>query len=129
MIRTLIRFIIGTFIFLLSVGLLSDIMSGDTSNTPFVAISIFLFILVVLYRLIGKKTDKSCDDYICPECGSCIEDYDSKILIEQNYKYLTRSGLKDKRRKDNPLVDKYKLTLVCKNCNTTFELIEEVAGW
>ena len=70
---------------------------------------IFILIVSALYAIFRCKGKR------CPKCNSCAKKFTSKELVEQHYKYETKSGQPNKRYKLNPIISTYRYFYECPN--------------
>lgn len=60
----------------------------------------------------------------CPECGSTNHDITGKRLLGESYKYETKKKQRDRRYKDNPLIQKISIRYRCNECAHTWSEVD-----
>jgi hypothetical protein len=74
------------------------------------------FVIFLLFAMIAVLRKKR----TCPKCKSSNIVKDHVQLVKENYKYLTKSGKPDKRKKNNPLVSLNRVSMKCNDCSNTW---------
>lgn len=71
-----------------------------------------IFFLFFLFKIIRYWVAKE----KCPACSSRKIDEQRRDIVAQKYKHEKKSGERDQRYKDNPLINTWRLSMKCSNC-------------